>query len=41
MVLAMSKILSIGTAVPKYGTKQSTILDYMHAVYNDDTAHAC
>jgi predicted naringenin-chalcone synthase len=34
----MSKILSIGTAVPKYGTKQSTILDYMHAVYNDDTA---
>jgi predicted naringenin-chalcone synthase len=34
----MSKIISIGTAVPKYGAKQSTILDFMHAAYNDDTA---
>ena len=34
----MSKIISIGTAVPKYGTKQSTILDFMHEAYNDDTA---
>jgi len=34
----MSKIISIGTAVPKYGTRQSAILDFMHAAYNDDTA---
>ncbi len=34
----MSKIISIGTAVPKYGTRQSTILDFMHAAYSDDTA---
>jgi len=34
----MSKIIAIGTAVPKYGTRQSTILDFMHVAYNDDTA---
>ena len=34
----MSKIISIGTAVPKYGTKQSAILDFMHTAYNNDTA---
>jgi len=34
----MSKIISIGTAVPKYGTRQSTILNFMQAAYNDDTA---
>lgn len=34
----MSKIISIGTAVPKYGTKQSTILDFMVEAYHDDTA---
>ncbi len=34
----MSKIISIGTAVPGYGTEQSTILDYMQAAYNDDIA---
>jgi len=34
----MSKIISIGTAVPKYGTKQSTILDFMQVAYNDKTA---
>ena len=34
----MSKIISIGTAVPKYGTKQSAILDFMHTSYNDVTA---
>ncbi len=33
----MSKIISIGTAVPKYGTSQSTILDFMQKAYNDDT----
>jgi predicted naringenin-chalcone synthase len=34
----MSKIISIGTAVPKYGTRQSSILDFMLAAYNDDIA---
>jgi predicted naringenin-chalcone synthase len=34
----MSKIISIGTAVPGYGTEQSTILDFMQAAYNDDIA---
>ena len=34
----MSKIISIGTAVPKYGTKQSTLLDFMHTAYKDDSA---
>ena len=34
----MSKIISIGTAVPQYGTKQSAILDFMIDAYNDDTA---
>jgi predicted naringenin-chalcone synthase len=34
----MSTIISIGTAVPKYSTKQSTILEFMKTAYNDDTA---
>ena len=34
----MSKIISIGTAVPGYGTEQRTILDFMQAAYNDDIA---
>jgi predicted naringenin-chalcone synthase len=34
----MSKIISIGTAVPKYGTEQSKILDYMVEAYSNDTA---
>jgi len=34
----MSKIISIGTAVPQYGTKQSAILDYMIEAYHDETA---
>ncbi len=34
----MSKIISIGTAVPKYGTQQSAILDFMNAAYNDVAA---
>lgn len=34
----MSRIISIGTAVPKYGSEQSSILDYMVSVYNDETA---
>jgi alpha-pyrone synthase len=34
----MSTIISIGTAVPLYGTKQSTILEFMKAAYNDDKA---
>jgi len=32
----MSRIISIGTAVPKYGTKQSSILDYMVSAYDDE-----
>lgn len=34
----MSRIISIGTAVPGYGTKQSVILDFMQDAYNDDKA---
>jgi len=34
----VSKIISIGTAVPKYGTQQSAILKFMHKAYNDETA---
>lgn len=34
----MSKIISIGTAVPKFETAQSTILEFMQEAYNDDTA---
>jgi predicted naringenin-chalcone synthase len=34
----MSKIISIGTAVPGYCTKQSTILEFMQAAYNDEIA---
>lgn len=32
----MSKIIAIGTAVPKYNTFQNQILDYMHQAYNDE-----
>jgi len=34
----MSRIISIGTAVPKYGTRQNDILDFMQAAYKNDTA---
>lgn len=34
----MSRIISIGTAVPTYGTEQSAILDYMISAYDDETA---
>jgi predicted naringenin-chalcone synthase len=34
----MSKIISIGTAVPQYATKQPAILDFMHAAYQNETA---
>jgi predicted naringenin-chalcone synthase len=34
----MSKIISIGTEVPKYGTPQTSILDFMLDAYNDDAA---
>jgi predicted naringenin-chalcone synthase len=34
----MSCIISIGTAVPKYGTSQGMILDFMNAAYNDDAS---
>lgn len=34
----MSKIISIGTAVPKHGTNQSVILNFMQEAYNDDDA---
>jgi predicted naringenin-chalcone synthase len=34
----MSRIISIGTAVPGSGTEQRTILDFMQAAYNDDIA---
>jgi len=33
----MSTIISIGTAVPHYSAKQSTILEFMKTAYNDDT----
>lgn len=34
----MSKIISIGTAVPAYETSQETILNYMRDAYKDDVA---
>jgi predicted naringenin-chalcone synthase len=34
----MSTIISIGTAVPQFSAKQSTILEFMKAAYNDETA---
>jgi predicted naringenin-chalcone synthase len=34
----MSKIVSIGTAVPEYGTEQNVILGFMKEAYSDDTA---
>jgi len=33
----MSTIISIGTAVPQYGTSQIEILDFMQKAYHDDT----
>ncbi len=38
LVLTMSTIISIGTAVPQYSSKQSTILEFMQTAYNDDIA---
>ena len=32
----MSRIISIGTAVPQYGAKQSSILDFMVSAYDDE-----
>ncbi|MFN8255998.1 MAG: type III polyketide synthase [Bacteroidales bacterium] len=34
----MSKIISIGTAVPKYHSNQSSILEFMHEAYNNEIA---
>lgn len=34
----MSKLISIGIAVPKHVTQQEDILDFMHAAYHDETA---
>lgn len=34
----MSKIISIGTTVPKHRSKQTAILEFMHAAYNNETA---
>lgn len=34
----MSKIISIGTAVPKHRSKQAAILEFMHAAYSNETA---
>ncbi len=34
----MGRIISIGTAVPQYKTKQSDILDFMCSAYNNETA---
>lgn len=34
----MSTIISIGTAVPRYSTKQSAVLEFMKTAYNDETA---
>jgi len=34
----MSRIVSIGTAVPEFCTKQSDILNFMQTAYNDETA---
>jgi predicted naringenin-chalcone synthase len=33
----MSKIISIGTAVPEYAAEQSNILNFMHSAYEDET----
>lgn len=34
----MTKILSIGTAVPKHRTKQAAILEFMHSAYDNEVA---
>jgi predicted naringenin-chalcone synthase len=34
----MSKIISIGTAVPEFSTKQSSILEFMQGAYNEESA---
>jgi predicted naringenin-chalcone synthase len=34
----MSRIISIGTAVPDHRTDQGAILEFMHAAYEDETA---
>lgn len=34
----MSRIISIGTAIPRYSTPQNRILDYMQEAYADETA---
>jgi predicted naringenin-chalcone synthase len=34
----MSRIISIGTAVPRHNTEQNEILAFMHAAYDDETA---
>jgi Predicted naringenin-chalcone synthase len=34
----MSRIISIGTSVPEYGTKQSVILNFMQTAYANETA---
>lgn len=34
----MSKIISIGTAVPQHRTRQTAILEFMHAAYGNETA---
>jgi predicted naringenin-chalcone synthase len=34
----MSRIISIGTAVPPNGTSQDTLLEFMQEAYDDDTA---
>jgi predicted naringenin-chalcone synthase len=34
----MTKIISIGTAVPEHRTKQTAILEFMHSAYNNDVA---
>jgi predicted naringenin-chalcone synthase len=34
----MSRLISIGTAVPQHSTKQDTILEFMHVAYKNETA---
>ena len=34
----MSRLISIGTAVPQHSTTQDNILDFMHAAYHNDVA---
>ncbi|HEX2395487.1 MAG TPA: hypothetical protein VHI78_09075, partial [Bacteroidales bacterium] len=34
----MSRVISIGTATPKYSAGQDTILEFMHRAYADNTA---